>query len=695
MSDRSRTCTWKAAPAQPSFLEHRLAAGHADMANALRFLAMDAVEKAQSGHPGMPMGMADAATVLFTRFMKFDATRPHWPDRDRFVLSAGHGSMLLYALLHLTGHPGMTIDELQRFRQMGSLTPGHPEFGHTVGVETTTGPLGQGIATAVGMAIAERMLNEKYGDRVCNHYTYVLAGDGCLMEGISHEAISLAGHLGLGKLIVLWDDNRISIDGPTHLSVSDDQLARFEASGWEVIRVNGHDPEAIAAALTLARGNVDYPSLIACETTIGYGAPNKQGKSSTHGEPLGATEIAATRENLGWPHAPFVVPDAVAAAWRETGTRHRDSYEAWRAACAEYPDDPADAMGDPIGAECLSSIHRQIAAAKQGFLKDGGKLATRQSSQKVLERLVPVLPALVGGSADLSGSNGTRTSRHRAIQRDNYEGNYIHYGVREHAMAAAMNGIALHGGYVPYGGTFLVFADYCRPAIRLSALMEQRVIYVLTHDSIALGEDGPTHQPVEHLASLRAIPNLNVMRPADALECAECWELALAARSTPSILALTRQGLPLLRTQDNGTNRSTRGAYVLREPAGGRDLTLLATGSEVSLAVDAANLLDKEGIRAAVVSMPCWELFASQPEDYRAAVLGTAPRIGIEAAIKLGWEQWLDRTDRFIGMTGYGASAPGPALMAHFGLTTERIIAAAHELIAAPAIAAARKGGTA
>ena len=656
-------------------------ATHDDMANAIRALAMDAVQKAESGHPGMPMGMADVATVLFTRFLKFDAAHPEWPDRDRFVLSAGHGSMLLYALLYLTGYPGMYIEEIKRFRQLGARTAGHPEYGHAPGIETTTGPLGQGIGNAVGMALAERLLNQRYGNDIVGHYTYCLAGDGCLMEGLSQEAISLAGHLKLGRLIVLFDDNQISIDGPTSLAVTDDQLERFRASNWHTAAVDGHDPEAIALAIENARGVTDRPSLIACRTVIGYGAPKKAGTAATHGSPLGPEEIAGAREKLGWSHAPFEVPKPILATWRAAGARNRSAYESWTDAAAKLDAASRARLVDPIDGKIAEDISRAIAGLKTDFAAEGAKLATRQSSQKVLEKLMPVIPGLIGGSADLTGSVGTLTKLHSIVKPGDFAGNYIHYGVREHAMGAAMNGLALHGGIVPYGGTFLVFSDYCRPSIRLSALMGQRVVYVMTHDSIGLGEDGPTHQPVEQLAALRAIPDLYVMRPADSVECAECWEIALLADDTPTILALTRQGLPLLRTTPTDQNLSAKGAYVLLEPEGGRDVTLLATGSEVSLAVDAAKKLQGEGIKAAIVSMPCWELFEAQDEDYRNSVLGTVPRVGVEAAVEFGWQKWLGSEGAFVGMRGFGASAPAEALYKHFGITPEAVAAAARDLI--------------
>ena len=652
-------------------------AGTRDMANAIRALAMDAVQKANSGHPGMPMGMADVATVLFTEALRFDPKDPAWPDRDRFVLSAGHGSMLLYALLYLTGYPGMDIRELENFRQLGSKTAGHPEFGHAPGIETTTGPLGQGLGNAVGMALAERLLNARLGDDLVDHRIYCLAGDGCLMEGISHEAISLAGHLKLGKLIVLWDDNSISIDGPTSLSVSDDQVARFAASGWNTIRVDGHDPKAISAALAKARADDSKPWLIACKTVIGYGAPTKAGKSSTHGEPLGADEIRGAREKLGWDAPPFEVPAPILAAWRALGARGAEENAAWRKRLAKAPADAKAMFETPVAASRAKAIAEAIAAAKTQFAADEAKRATRVWSQLTLEHLVPAVPQLLGGSADLTPSNGTRTKHHTAVAPGSFAGNYIHYGVREHGMAAAMNGIALHGGFIPYGATFLVFTDYCRPSIRLSALMRQRVVYVMTHDSIGLGEDGPTHQPIEHLAALRAIPNLLVLRPADALETAEAWEIALGQTETPSLLALTRQAVPTaLRTGKESGNLSATGGYVVSGGAR-RDVTLIATGSEVGLAAEAAATLAGEGIKAAVVSLPSFELFRAQDAAYREKVLGAAPRIAIEAAVAQGWHEWLRPGDRFIGLSDFGASAPGGKLFAHFGLTPDKIAAAA------------------
>ncbi len=654
-----------------------------EMATAIRALAMDAVEKAKSGHPGMPMGMADVATVLFREHLKFDPAAPEWPDRDRFVLSAGHGSMLLYSLLYLTGYPGMTIEQLKAFRQLGSMTAGHPEFGHAPGIETTTGPLGQGLANAVGMALAERLLNARLGDGLVDHHTYCLAGDGCLMEGISHEAISLAGHLKLGKLIVLFDDNSISIDGATSLSVSDDQCARFAASGWNTMRVDGHDADAVSAAILKARSDAQKPWLIACKTVIGFGAPNKAGKSSTHGEPLGAEEIKGTREKLGWPYAPFEIPANVQAAWRGTAARGQAEHKAWTARFAKAGDAAKATLAANAGSGLAPKVDNALVEAKGAFAADTAKRATRVWSQMTLEHLVPVMPELIGGSADLTGSNGTRTKHHTAVAPGSFAGNYVHYGVREHGMAAAMNGLALHGGIVPYGATFLVFTDYCRPSIRLSALMKQRVVYVMTHDSIGLGEDGPTHQPVEHLAALRAIPNLLVLRPADAIETAECWHIALSASDRPTVMALTRQAVPtMLRAEVSSANVSAKGGYVVKEAAGKRDITLIATGSEVGLAADAATLLANDGITAAVVSMPSFELFRAQSADYRDGVLGRQPRVAIEAAVAQGWHEWLRPGDAFVGLSDFGASAPAGELFKHFGVTPERVAEVARGLCA-------------
>ncbi len=655
-------------------------ASHADMANAIRALAMDAVEAAKSGHPGMPMGMADVAAVLFREHLKFDPADPDWADRDRFVLSAGHGSMLLYALLYLTGYEEVTLDELKRFRQLGSKTAGHPEYGHCPGVETTTGPLGQGISTAVGMALAERMLNARYGDALVDHYTYVIAGDGCLMEGISHEAIDMAGHWKLNRLIVLWDDNSITIDGPTSVATSTDQIKRFEAAGWAVARVDGHNPAEISAALAKARSS-DRPSLIACKTIIGYGAPNKQNTEGVHGAPLGAAEVEAARAKLGWPHAPFVIPDNILAAWRAAGSRGGQARTAWQERLDAQGELTQRAFEEAIGASLSSDTTQALEALKAKWCEEKPKLATRQASQAVINAIVPVSPKLIGGSADLTHSNLTVAKGQKSVTASDYSGSYIHYGVREHGMGAAMNGIALHGGFVPFGGTFLVFTDYCRPAIRMSALMGQRVIYVMTHDSIGLGEDGPTHQPVEHFAALRAIPGVLVFRPADAVETAEAWQMALEMDDRPSVLCLTRQGLPAFRTEMTDYNLTGFGAYVVREPAGERDVTFLATGSEVSLALAAADQLAAEGIKAAVVSMPCWELFREKPSHYQEEVLGTAPCIGIEAGIRQGWDEWIGRGGAFIGMSSFGASAPAGELYKHFGITAENAVAAAKRLV--------------
>jgi transketolase len=660
---------------------------HAEMANAIRFLAIDAVEKARSGHPGMPMGMADVATVLFSRFLKFDPSDPAWPDRDRFVLSAGHGSMLLYALLHLTGYEGMTLDELRAFRQWASKTPGHPEYGHTSGVETTTGPLGQGIATAVGMALAERLMNARFGDDCVDHFTYVIAGDGCLMEGISHEAISLAGHLGLNRLIVLFDDNEISIDGATSLSCSDDQLARFKAMGWSAGRIDGHDPEAIAAAIERAR-NSDRPSLIACRTIIGFGAPNRQGTEKVHGAPLGDDEAAKTRDALNWPYPPFEIPEAVLAEWRQAGRRGHAARRNWIERTRRLSSDARSPFHDALNRNLPCGYADAMAHLREGFAAERPNIATRQASQRVIDGIAGALPNLLGGSADLTHSNLTRARTQRPVQPGCFEGSYVHYGVREHAMAAAMNGIALHGGFIPYGGTFLAFADYSRPAIRLGALMGIRVIHVMTHDSIGLGEDGPTHQPAEHLASLRAIPNLLVFRPADAVETAEAWDCALRSQDSPSVLCLSRQALPAFREVAGEANPVAFGAYVVIEPEDGRDVTLIATGSEVSVALEAARLLKKDNVRAAVVSAPCFELFRRQSREYRIAVLGRGPRIGIEAAVEGDWARWIGDSGEFVGMTGFGASAPAETLYREFGITPEAVATAAMRCLARTRMAA-------
>ncbi len=650
---------------------------HALMANAIRALAMDAVEAAKSGHPGMPMGMADVATVLFSRFLKFDAAAPDWPDRDRFILSAGHGSMLLYALLYLTGYADMTIDEIRNFRQLGSRTAGHPEFGLAAGIETTTGPLGQGLATAVGMALGERLLAARFGAGIVDHTTYVIAGDGDLMEGVSHEAASLAGHLKLGRLIVLFDDNHISIDGGTGLSVSDDAVARFAAYGWDTSAVDGHDPDAIEAALRAARGT-DRPSLIACRTTIAYGAPTKAGTAAAHGAPLGDDEIAGARKALGWPHPPFEVPEAILDGWRKVGAQGAVQHSAWRQRLASLDPDARATFERTLDGRLPDGWEAPLAALKARFAAEKPAMATRQASGAVLEVLTRSVPELIGGSADLTGSVNTRVTGLEVIAPGSFGGRYIHYGVREHAMAAAMNGLARHGGVIPYASTFLVFSDYLRPALRLSALMRQRVIYVLTHDSIGLGEDGPTHQPVEHLAALRAMPNVNVFRPADAVETAECWALALQAETTPSAMVLTRQGLPALRGGDGAENLSASGGYVLAEADGEARVTLIGTGSEVAIAMAARDILQADGVPTAVVSMPCCELFDAQAEDTRARVLGEGTvRIAVEAGVAQGWARYTGLGGGFVGMTGFGASAPAADLYRHFGITPEAVAAAA------------------
>ncbi|WP_425359290.1 transketolase [Aureimonas flava] len=641
------------------------------MASGIRFLSMDAVEAAASGHPGMPLGMSDAATVLFSRFMKFDAKRPHWPDRDRFVLSAGHGSMLLYSLLHLTGYEDFTIDELKRFRQLGSRAAGHPEFGEGAGIETTTGPLGQGLATAVGMALAEKILRERFGEELCSHHTYSIAGDGCFMEGVSQEAISLAGHLKLNRLIVLWDDNRITIDGSTDITTSDDLAKRVEASGWATAAVDGHDPEAVAAAIEAARRS-DRPTLIACRTTIGYGAGKKAGTSGVHGSPIGAEGIAHARDYFEWAHEPFVLPDVVTDFWKAVGRRGAEEADAWekRLSASAHADAWKAIMAEGFDADAAAIL----ADVKAKFASDAASVATRKASQTVIEALTGKSAKLIGGSADLTGSNLTKAGAMKPVTPADATGNYIYYGVREHGMAAVMNGLSLHGGFTPFGGTFLCFSDYARPAMRLSALMHQPVVYVMTHDSIGQGEDGPTHQPIEHLASLRAMPNMLVMRPADGVETAECWEAALAAATSPTTLVLSRQNLKALRTGAVGENLSAKGGYVLAEAEGGaRQVTILATGSEVEIAVAARKLLADAGVRAAVVSLPCWELFAKQPKSYRDAVLGDAPRIAVEAASPFGWTRFVDDEEDVVGLPGFGASAPGGDLYKHFGLTPEKV----------------------
>jgi len=658
---------------------------HDEMINVIRMLAADAVQRANSGHPGLPMGMANVATVLWTRFLKFDPTRPGWEDRDRFILSAGHGSMLLYSLLYLTGYEQITIDEIKNFRQLGSKTPGHPEFEISSGIETTTGPLAQGLGNAVGMALAERLRNTRVGDDIVSHYTYCVVGDGCLMEGLSHEAISLAGVLGLSKLIVLWDDNRICIDGPTALAVADNQLARFEACGWDAQVVDGEDPEAVANAIAMARLS-DKPSLIDCRTTIGCGAPTKAGTAATHGAPLGEHEVAGVRENLNWPYPPFVVPDHILQAWRKLGRRGIGEREAWDRRYAALDEaKKAEFKRTSLG-KLAPGWQVPLNAFKRKLADERPKWATRKASGEALEILTATFPEMIGGSADLTESVFTMTKSMRNIKAGDYSGRYIHYGVREHAMAAVMNGMALHGGFIPYGGTFLVFADYMRGGMRMSALTKQRVIYVLTHDSIGVGEDGPTHQPSETVASLRVMPNMLVFRPADAVETFECWVIAITEYDMPSCLVLTRQALPAVRIEHESVNLSARGAYVLRGEEGGeREVTLFATGSEVHLAVAARDLLQAEGIPTAVVSMPCWELFDIQPEKYRQEVLGPGwpdcVRVAVEAAISPGWDRYIGDHGEFVGLNGFGLSAPGHVLFEHFGITAENVVAKAKEAL--------------
>ena len=648
------------------------------MANAIRALAMDAVEQAKSGHPGLPMGAADIATILFSRFLKFDPADPAWPDRDRFVLSAGHGSMLLYALLHLLGYEKVTIEEIKRFRQLGSITPGHPENFLTPGAETTTGPLGQGLANAVGMAIAERHLAAVFGPDLVDHRTYVLASDGDLMEGMSQEAIALAGHLKLNKLIVLFDDNGISIDGPLSLADSVDQVKRFEAARWEATRVDGHDPAAIAKAIAAAQGS-DRPSLIACRTVIGFGAPAKAGTEKCHGSPLGAEEIKGARAKLGWSEPAFAIPADVRVLWRNAGSAGTATRQTWNdrliAAHAARRAEFERRMRGDLANDQIATAARSV---KQKLAAEPKEIATRSASEGALEALTAAAPEMIGGSADLTGSNNTKPKGMTVLSAADYGGRFIHYGVREHAMAAAMNGMALHGGVIPYSGTFLVFADYCRPAIRLAALMGIRVIHVMTHDSIGLGEDGPTHQPVEHLAALRAIPNLHVFRPCDAVETVECWQLALENSAGPSILALTRQNLPQLRSGFDAANRCAEGGYEILPAPAKAEVSLFATGSEVSIAVEAQKILGERGVGARVVSVPCFELFRALPAAKRRDVISAAPvKVAVEAAIRQGWDEIIGSDGAFIGMTSFGASAPYKELYRHFGITAENVAKAA------------------
>ncbi|PSO21228.1 transketolase [Bradyrhizobium sp. MOS003] len=648
---------------------------HNRMANAIRGLSMDAVEKAKSGHPGLPMGAADIATVLFTQFLKFDIAATEWPDRDRFVLSAGHGSMLIYSLLHLLGSPEMTIDQLKNFRQIGSLTPGHPEHGHTKGIETTTGPLGQGISTAVGMALAEKMLAAEFGKKIVDHHTYVLASDGDLMEGISQEAIAMAGHWKLNKLIVLYDDNGISIDGPTSISDSVDQVKRFKACGWAAEKIDGHDQAAIAAAITRAQKS-SKPTLIACRTTIGFGAPHKQGTAKVHGEALGAEELKAAKENLGISLEPFSVPDDVLKAWRAAGSRGASARQEWEARLGELGSRKRAEFERRLRHERPAALAKAFKAYKKELLEKPMNAATRKSSEAVIEVIAGAMPMeFLAGSADLTGSNNNKAKSATAFSAKTPKGRFIHYGIREHGMCAAMNGIFLHGGFAPNGATFLVFTDYARPAMRLAALMGTGVVYVMTHDSIGLGEDGPTHQPVEHLSALRAIPNMRVFRPCDAMEVAECWELALNRTDGPTVLALTRQNLPQLRTTATNDNPCQHGAYELVASQGEAKATLFASGSEVEMAVTAQKQLAERGIPTRVVSVPSLELLLAQPKERRDAIIGNAPiKVAIEAAIRWGWDAVIGQDGEFVGMHSFGASAPLNKIFQHFGITAEAAV---------------------
>ncbi len=640
------------------------------MADAIRFLSMDAVQAANSGHPGMPMGMADVATILFKDFINIYPKKPDWPDRDRFVLSAGHGSMLLYALHYLLGYEDMPIENIKNFRQLNYNTAGHPEFGHAKGIETTTGPLGQGLATAVGMALSEKLLSSRFGSNLVNHFTYVIVGDGCLQEGISHEAIEFSGHLKLSKLVVLWDDNNISIDGSTNLSNSANQISRFKSAGWHTQAIDGHNHNEIEKALINARKS-RKPSLIACKTTIGYGAPSLAGTSKTHGAPLGIDEINATRKALGWANKPFEIPSEILNEWEKTTLRSQQLFKTWT---KKFENSPKRNRFETFMSGTISkSYDKKINSFIKQMKQEMPKLATRQSSQKTLEIINQVIVNTVGGSADLTGSNLTKTSKMKTVSSSKVYGDYIHYGIREHAMGSIMNGIALHKGLIPYGGTFLVFSDYMRSSIRLSALMSLKVIYVLTHDSIGLGEDGPTHQPIEHLAILRSTPNLNLIRPADTVETAEAWDIALKTNG-PTVLALSRQGLKAFRCEKSSENKVSRGGYLVNDISSRRDLTLIATGSEVELAIEASNLLKQEGINVAVVSLPCWELFDKQNDNYKLKVLGNSPRIAIEAACEMGWSKYIGEDGIFIGMSTFGASGPAPDLYKHFGITSEAIV---------------------
>ncbi|MGO7732712.1 transketolase [Rhizobium johnstonii] len=653
-----------------------------DLADCIRFLSMDAVQQAKSGHPGMPMGMADIAAVLFSEFLKFDAADPYWFDRDRFVISNGHGSMLLYSLLYLTGYKDMTIEEIKRFRQIDSRTAGHPEYRHATGIETTTGPLGQGIANSVGLALGERIMNASFGDNLVNHHTYVFLGDGCLMEGISHEAISLAGHLKLGKLIAFWDDNSISIDGATSLAESDDHPARFRAANWHVQQIDGHDTDAIRAAIIEAQKVTDRPSMIACKTIIGFGFPTRAGTQKAHSDAPGEDEIAGARKILGWASPPFEIPEALLNDWRKIGAKGGPPRMAWAVRVQTASPDKRDDFERRMNGELPSGWRAAIAAAKQELSGSEKDLATRQASGIVLNHLFDAIPELLGGSADLTPSNNTKAKNQVEIKPGEYGGSYLHYGVREHGMAAAMNGLALHGGLIPYGGTFLTFSDYCRPAIRLAAIMEVRSIFVMTHDSIGLGEDGPTHQPIEHLSALRAIPRLAVYRPGDPIETAECWEAIMDAPRQAALIALSRQPMPLLRRGPSDENRSARGAYVLQEAEGGeRQLTILASGSELNLAVEARSVLQDEGIRTAVVSMPCRLVFEKQDAAYKKSVLGgSRARVAVEAAVRDSWDRYLGLDGVFVGMHEFGASGKIDDVYKKFDITTDAVIRAGREV---------------
>ncbi len=650
---------------------------YADMANAIRFLSADAINKSNSGHPGMPLGMADVATVLFSKFIKLNPKDPQWFDKDRFVLSAGHGSMLMYSLLYLLGYEDISIEDIKNFRQLGAKTAGHPEYGYLDGIDMTTGPLGQGISSAVGMALAERIINAKFGDDLCNHYTYVINGDGCLMEGISQEAAELAGHLKLNKLIVLWDNNNITIDGTVDKASSTNVLARFSSMGWNTLEIDGHNYEQIEKAIQTAQQS-DKPTIISCKTKIGFGAPTKCGTSKCHGSPLGEQETQDMRKALNWEYEPFEVPAKILQAWRDAGLNSVQKYEQW----AENAKNAGKEFLDFISNELPNNWNEGLKALKEEAIVNKTKVATRKASQMCLEKIVGIIPQIVGGSADLAASNLTTVAATKTISALDYNGNNIMYGIREHAMAAIMNGMALHNGIIPFGGTFFVFSDYMRPAMRLAALMGVRVIYVLTHDSIGVGEDGPTHQPIEHLASYRAMPNILTFRPCDVVETAEAWEIAITCENLPSILALTRQGLPLLR-KDAKDNLTAKGGYVISDVAEGklRQATIIATGSEVSLAVQAQQMLREKNIEVAVVSMPCTELFDKQPIQYQDMVLGNCPRVAVEAGAKFGWEKYTGLKGDIIGMDGFGASGPAEKLFEYFGITVDEVVESVENLL--------------